>query len=284
MEFYRPLTIEEAVGLLDRLKENALIVNGGTDTIPALTEGKSRPEAVVYIGDIPELKTIRCEDGLVRLGGAVTYASMEKDVRTASIRGLSDSLRRLGSPPIRAAATAAGNIGRGATAADCSTMLTALCAEVVLKSAGGERTMPLPEVFTGPFQTAIRPQELITEIRFPALKAGEGTAYVKYSRRQAQDIGKILTGVRLRVENGICTESSISLGAVNRTIVRSRDTEKRILGRSLKDAQESIRSSRPAEAVLRDSYFRHYKELAVSEAVCEAVTAAWEDAEQSLAR
>lgn len=280
MEFYKPSTLQEALKLLNKYGENALVVNGGTDAVLDLTEGRVRPEAIVYIADLPELQSIGCEDGRVFLGGAVTYSRMEADPVLSGVRGLMESLRRLGSPTIRESGTAAGNIAKGATAADCSTMLTALRAEIVLAREGGQRRMALPDVFVDSFRTAIEPQELITRIEFPLPEENEGTGFVKYSRRRMQDIGKILVGARICVQGGVCTGGTVSLGAVNRTVVRSSDIEKRIAGKTLEEIREAVRAARPAEAVLRDSYFRHYKELAVSGAVCEALEAAWKDAVQ----
>ena len=279
-EFFRPDSLSEAVTILARYNGSAVVVNGGTDIVIDIINGKVQPAAIVYIQKIPELQNISHRDGRISLGGAVTFRDMQRSPFCRQVAGLMASLRALGSPAIRAVATPAGNVCNAAPSADCSTMLTALEAQIVLISQNVERTVPLKDFFISAYQTVRQKDEIIREINFAAPGKGSGTGYYRVSQRKAQDIGHALVGVFLQLENGVCARASISLGALNATIVRSHSIERAIVGKTREEALSFTRATFPIETNLLEDYFKRYKELVVPAVLTRAIAMAWDDAER----
>ena len=278
-EFYKPASIKEAVDLLARYGAGAVVVNGGTDIVEKIAKGAVAPEAIIYIAGMEELSHIENKNGLIYLGGAVTYSQMLRDPQIQHIRGMVEAVSQLGSAPVRVTATPAGNIGTAAPSADCTCMLMALGSRVHLLSSQGERAVPLEEFFIKAYQNVRRPDELIRAISFPAVQPGHGTGYIRLARRKAQDIAKVLVGARITLDHGICTGASIGLGALNATAVKAYSIEKTLVGKNREEAVSFLENTFPKEAGLRPSRFTHYKELVTSTAVARAVAMAWDDAE-----
>lgn len=279
-DFFKPANVNEAVSLLDRYQDKAVIVNGGSDIVEKIAGGRKKPEVIIYINDMDELKKITESEGKITIGGAVTYVQMLNSPIIQRVKGMVEAISQLGSPAIRQVATAAGNIGNGAPSADCTTMLMGLEAKVVVVNAAGERVVPIEEFFVSTYRTVLQPGDLIKEIYFMASKEGDGTGYYRIARRKAQDIGKVLVSVSLTVEKGICTRAAIGLGALNATAVRGTSIEAAMIGKNKEESLSYIRDNFPKEAGLRPSRFTHYKELVTCVAVERAVRMAWEDAEE----
>ena len=221
MLFLRPSTQEEALALLTQYKQDAMIVAGGTDAVLRLTQKKTAPAVILSLDAIPERHEISASDDTVRLASGVTYNELLASDVLRLYRGLREAVLHLASPAIRAVATPVGNICTAAPAADCTTMLFALGASAVLASNRGERRVPLDAFFVSTYKTIRESDELVTAIEIPALRPGEGTGYCRLSRRKAQDIGKILIGCRVRLDGERIAEVSLSLGALNPTVVHA---------------------------------------------------------------
>lgn len=277
-EFFRPEDLQQALSLLAEYREKAAVVNGGSDIVEDISKGKIKPDAIVSISGIRELGGIREDGGMLRIGGTVTYRQMLASDACQRFRGLIRAVSQVGSPAIRIVGTPAGNLGTAAPAADCATMLLALDAQVVLQCGEGQRTVPLTDFYYGRGKTQRRPDELIVSIDVPSLAPGEGTGYYRVVRRKAQDIGKILAGCRLTLENGAVREAKISLGALNACIVRACSLEEAVIGKTAAEALGYLKRTFPEEAGLRESYFREYKEQVTSSAVARAFALALEDA------
>lgn len=279
-KFYKPLNLDNGIKLLNKYKDKAVIVNGGSDIVIDISNKKIRPEVIMYVEGIKELQGIKEQGGQIVIGGAVTYLQIQQSPICKTIKGLMESISNLGSPQIRSIATVAGNIGTAAPAADCNTMLMALRAKVVLISTRGERTVPIEKCFLERNKTVIESDEIIKEIYFDSLAKNNGTGYYRVARRKSQDIGKVLAGVSLRVKNGVCTDATIALGALNATVVRGKSLEEALIGKNKQQALEYIRNNFPIEAGLRTSYFKHYKELVTSFVIERAIEMAWDDTEE----
>lgn len=279
-EFFRPDTLQAALELLARYQEKAAVVNGGSDIVIDISQKRITPCAIVSIGQLTELRYVREDKEWIRLGGAIPYREMAREPICQKIEGLITAISNLGSPGVRAVGTPAGNIGTAAPAADCATMLMALGAVVVLVSTQGERTVPLQDFYLGRNRTVKRPDELIYEICFPAIQPGEGTGYCKVARRKAQDIGKILVGARIQLAGDVIRRAAISLGALNANIVRACSLEEAVTGMKSAEAQQYLKETFPKEAVLRESYFKEYKELTTRAVVAQAFSQALASAER----
>ena len=278
MLFLRPSTQEEALALLTQYKQDAMIVAGGTDAVLRLTPKKTAPAVILSLDAIPERHEIAASDDTVRLASGVTYNELLASDVLRLYRGLREAVLHLASPAIRAVATPVGNICTAAPAADCTTMLFALGASAVLASNRGERRVPLDAFFVSTYKTIRESDELVTAIEIPALRPGEGTGYCRLSRRKAQDIGKILIGCRVRLDGERIAEVSLSLGALNPTVVHAAELEGLLVGKTPEEALALAAVTYPAEAKLRESYYKTYKQDAVRPAVVRALSMALADA------
>ena len=236
------------------LFRSATIVNGGTDIVAKIAKGDIEPAAIVYIGDIAECKGIKENNGILTIGGTVTYTEIQNSPLCGKIDGLIQAVSEIGSPPVRNVATPAGNIANAAAAADCNVILLALDAEVVLASTAGERVVSLQNIWLNPLETTIQKNELIREIRIPIPSGDTCTAFIKMTRRKAQDIARVSVGVSLTIKGSLCQEVRIALGAVNKVPVRAYSLEKVMAGKEVETGLAEIRSIFPVEATPRKTY------------------------------
>lgn len=280
--FFKAESKKNALELLRRYKKELLIVNGGTDAVLHLIEKKVSPSVIMHIADLPELHVIICEKGVVRIGGAVTYREMLESPILAPYGGLAEAVKHLASPPVRAIATPAGNVCTAAPSADCTTMLMSLGAKLHFVTADSERMVPLNEFYTGTYRTVRKPDELLDYIEIPAPQRNTGTGYCRLSRRKAQDIGKVLVGVYVCVENDVLEKVSISLGALNPYAVRATALEEALTGKSCAEAVAYASENFPPEAALRPSYFKAYKQDTTCAAVATALEMAIAEAKKGV--
>jgi len=269
--FFSPKTLAEALTLLDKYKENAVIVNGGTDIVEKIAHHEINPEVLVYIQDIPELKIIRAEPGYVCIGGAASYKCVLESPLCTQFTGLGQSIRLIGSPPIWVVGTPAGNIGTAVPAADCNVALIAQDAQLVLAKLGSERIVEIKDMFVSYCRTQLEPGELIKEIRIPVMGAGTASSFAKLAKRKSQDIAQVAVGIRLTVEAGICTDIVIALGAVGPTARRSFSMEKAMIGKKIEEGLSAIKNVVPIEASLRSPRNKMYKEAVICVLVARAV-------------
>lgn len=270
-EFFKPSTLAEALELLNQYQERAVVVNGGTDIVEKIGDGSVNPEAIIYIKDVVELNEIHKQDGDLVIGGAVSYEKIQNSNLCRALPGLIEAVSEIGSPPIRVVATAAGNIQTAAPAPDCSVMLLGLGAKLVLTSLAGDRVVELSDFFIKRGQTVLRADELIRQIVIPAQAVNSKTAYKRMARRKAQDIAKVLVGVSMVVEDGICQKIQIGLGALNATPVRAYSLEAIMTGKRIEDGLRQIKTVFPEEANLRISRFTEFKQQVTNTIICRAI-------------
>jgi len=136
---------------------------------------------------------------------------------------------QVGDPQVRHRGTIGGSLAHGDPASDLPAVILALDAELVVRGAGGERTIPASEFFTGVFSTAIAPSEMLVEVRVPKLGASTGSSYVKMSRR-AQDWATVAVAAVVERTNGSIGRASIALTNMGATPLRATEAEDAIAG------------------------------------------------------
>ncbi|MBC8577733.1 FAD binding domain-containing protein [Yanshouia hominis] len=256
--FYRPTDTLEAISLLGRFGKRAIIVNGGTDIVIEISKGRLTPEAIISISDIQELHEISHQNGYIRIGGSATYYEMMENPLLNHFSGMIEAISQVGSPAIRQVATLAGNICTAAPAPDGCTMAMGLDAVVVLAGPSGERLLPLSQMLLGRGKTAREEHELLTAILLPISK--KNCAYLRLARRRAQDIAKVMVGVSLELQDGVCKDAVISLGALNAVPCRAYSLEKLLKNNRIEEGIARVEEIFPQEAKPRPSPFREYKE------------------------
>ncbi len=213
-------TLNEALELLSA-EPDSMVLAGGTDAMVEINMGHRRPEGVVAVGRIPELRTwsYNADSATLRIGAAVTYGELEGDPFVRWVPALSQAARTVGSPQIRHAATLGGNVATCSPAGDGLPVLAALEATVHLVSLDGSRSIQFSDFMTGPKRTALWPGELIESVSLPVLGGWQG--YAKVGVRNAMVISN--AGACLAVDDAGGVR--IALGSVGPTILRCPEAE-----------------------------------------------------------
>jgi aerobic carbon-monoxide dehydrogenase medium subunit len=221
-------TADHAIALLDK-HEHAKLLAGGHSLIPAMRLRLARPALLVDIGRIAELSYVR-EDGDAIAIGALTRHQDVRDnaVLRAQCPIVAYTAGLVGDPQVRHRGTIGGTLAHGDPASDLPAVILALDGELVVRGADGERTIPASEFFIGIWDTAIRPEEMLVEVRVPKLGSSAGWSYVKMARR-AQDWATV--GVAAVVEkNGSPGKARIGLTNMGGTPIRASAAEEAIAG------------------------------------------------------
>lgn len=212
MQVVRPRDVEGATAALAELPDATLLA-GGTDLMVDVNFGRRRPDPVVSLRRVDELRT--WDDRF--LGAGVTYRRLERGPHEA----LAQLARTVGSPQIRNAGTLGGNLGTASPAGDALPFLAAVDADVVLRSAArGERRLDWQAFLTGPKQTARAADEVIVGVQLPAAMPAR-QAFAKVGTRTAMVISMV-SAVVTRADDGAVT---VALGAVGPTPLRAPEAE-----------------------------------------------------------
>lgn len=231
-EFHQPAGLAEALGLLADFGGEAKILAGGTDLLVHLKHKRLKPAHLVSLEAVGGLSEVSA-NGEVTVGARTTIARLMEDPVVREHGGvLAQAAGNLGSPLIRNRATLGGNLASARPAADTAPPLMALRARVVLKSRSGEREVPLDEFFQGPGQSVLRPDEILTGVRFPKPPAGSGGGYQKLGLRKSMEIGLVNSAVQLTLDDDGRTirAARVVLGSVAPTPIRSLQAEEALIG------------------------------------------------------
>lgn len=239
--YHAPRSVEEALSLLEQHQASCAVVAGGTDVVIELNEGVKRPAHVIDISKISELRYVKEEDGLVKLGALDTFTSLERHPYVQEhLPALYETVIHVGSPQIRNLGTIGGNVVNASVAGDSPTVFLTYGAEVVLKSTRGERIMTIEEFNQGPGNCQIRPDELLTEVRFPAPGKDEAVGYFKIGKRKSLAIVVLAVSVYIkRTADNRVEDARVILGAVSKHPMRVPALEEALKGLPLtKEALE----------------------------------------------
>jgi CO/xanthine dehydrogenase FAD-binding subunit len=219
--YERPAHLDDALALLVDGGSDARLLAGGTDLIIRIRDGSIRPRTVVDVKGIAEFeRSIRVEDGWLRIGARTTMTDLMRDER---IRGdfaaLAEAAAYVGSAQIRNRATLAGNICNASPAADTAPALLVYGARVVAVGQGGRRTVPLDDFFVTSGVTKLASGELVEAIELPLPSGPRGSVHGRRTRRRGHD----LASVTMACSIGADGVTSLSYGSVGPRPVLVRD-------------------------------------------------------------
>lgn len=212
-DYERPSDLAAVLRVLDERGDEAKVLAGGHSLLPVLKFRLAAPEVIVDLRSVTGLDTITVADGEVRIGALVTHAKALTDPATERLVMLREMAAGIGDRQVRNWGTIGGSCAHADPASDWPALLIAVRASIVCSSVGGERVVPAREFFTGVFDTAIEPNELLTEVRFPMRPDGAGGAYRKLERR-AGDFSTVGVAALLRLEGETIAAAGIGLTAV----------------------------------------------------------------------
>ena len=211
MEVVSPRSLDEAL----RVKAEhpgAVPIQGGTDVMVDLNFDRRRPEVLLNLNEIPELRGWSRENGSLRLASGLTYAEAMEPPLAELLPALAEASRTVGSPPIRNRGTLGGNLGTASPAGDALPPLLVEEASVELASVRGVRTMPLGDFLVGPKRNAAEPDELIAGVRVSPSRAPQ--TFMKVGPRNAMVIAVCSLAVVADRERGELRASFGSAGPV----------------------------------------------------------------------
>lgn len=182
--YHRPRVLSEALATLAGVGAHGKVLAGGQSLVPLLSMRLASPEHVVDVNALPGLDRVEVSDGEVRVGALVRHADLERhDAACAAIPLLRKALRYVAHPTIRNRGTVVGSICHADPAAEMPAVLALLGGRVVAESTSGTREIPVRELYVGPLETSLRPDELATAVVFPVPSGRVGSAMVEVSRR-----------------------------------------------------------------------------------------------------
>jgi CO/xanthine dehydrogenase FAD-binding subunit len=253
MRFIHPETLEDALAAKAE-HPDAVPIQGGTDVMVELNFDRDRPEVILDLGGVAELRDWREANGEIRLGAGVTYTRVIAEL-AERLPGLALASRTVGSPQIRNRGTVGGNLGAASPAGDAHPPLMASGASVEIASTAGSRRIAIDDFFVGPKEHALSPEELIVAVHVPA--AAGPQQFSKIGTRNAMVIAAVSFAMsidprRRRVGTGI--------GSAGPTPLRAAEAE-RFLEAALdeRDAWEQGRA-------LDDATLTRFGELVASAA------------------
>lgn len=264
-EYVNVASIDEALRLLAERGSRARIVAGATDLVLEIERGVRRGiDTLIDISRLPGLdRIVLDEDEVFHIGPLVTHNHcVASKLVVERAYPLARAALEVGAPQIRNRGTVAGNLITASPANDTISPLMALGASLRLRSTSGERVVALRDFYTGVRQTVMRPDEMLVDIAFPALKPHQKGTFIKLGLRRAQAISLVNAAVLLTMDKHRLERAVITLGAVAPTIIHAREAETYLEGRSLDEATISraaelaMQAARPIDDVRSSADYR----------------------------
>ena len=248
-DYRAPTSLDETLSILKQKGEDAKVMAGGQSLIPLLKLRFSRPELVVDLARIQGLNTVKRTDGTVAIGSLVRHVDIERNRELGSLAALmNETAHWVADPLVRNRGTLVGSVCHADPAGDWGSVLLAVKADIVARSTSGERVIHADGFFHGPFTTALRPDEVVTEVRITLPKGPSGGAYLKLERKVG-DFATVAVAVHVELEGKKVAKAGIALTAVGENNIRASDAERVLLG------------AEPTEDLIKDAA-RHAAEAA----------------------
>jgi aerobic carbon-monoxide dehydrogenase medium subunit len=213
-EYERATSVDQAIGLLDRLGDEARLVAGGHSLIPMMKLRLANLEYLIDINDLhDELGFVRVAADEVRIGALTRHRELLESAELAAVFPIfADAEAVIADPVVRNRGTIGGSLCQADPSEDLSAVCTTLNASCVVRGAGGERVVSMEEFYRGPYETAVGQSEMLTEIRIPVRPNGS-SAYAKVERR-AGDWAVTSAGAAVWMDGSVIADARVGLAAV----------------------------------------------------------------------
>jgi carbon-monoxide dehydrogenase medium subunit len=229
--YHRPTTVEEAVGLLAQYGSDAKVLAGGQSLVPLLALRLSHPEHLVDIGRIDGLSAVDTDSAGFTVGAAVRHADVELSPVTGRAAPLvAAAMPHIGHRAIRNRGTVCGSLAHADPAAELPAVALATDAELVVRSAAGERAIPAADFFLGYLTSALEETELLTAVRFPPWPTSTGGSVAEVSRRHGDYALVGLAAVVGVGDGGRIQRAALSFFGAGATPVRVTEAEQVLVG------------------------------------------------------
>lgn len=225
-DYVRPSTVDEAVAALAKAGDDAKVLAGGQSLLPVLRLRLAEPAVLIDLGGIPELRGVRHDGDALVIGAMTTHGELVALGDKAPL--LAQAAETVGDRQVRHRGTLGGSLSHADPAGDLPTIAVALDAEIVIAGPNGRRTVKASDFFVDLFTTALQPDDVLVEVRFPRLE-GWSAHYTKVSRT-AQTWATVAVAAAVRTENGAIAEARVALTNMGPTPVRASTVEQALAG------------------------------------------------------
>jgi carbon-monoxide dehydrogenase medium subunit len=213
VDYARATSVDDAIALLEQHGDESRLIAGGHSLIPMMRLRLARPEVLIDINDLDELKGISIDGNEIVIGAMVRHAEvLDSPILAEHYAIFREAEKVIADPIVRNRGTVGGSMCQADPSEDLSAVGAALKGTVVIRGSGGARTVPMREFHEGPYETKVGPAEILTEVRFP-IRPGAGSAYEKVERRVG-DWPVASVGAYVVVSGGVVTDCGIGLTAV----------------------------------------------------------------------
>jgi aerobic carbon-monoxide dehydrogenase medium subunit len=232
-EYHAPKTLEEALRLVERHGDEAKLLAGGHSLLPLMKLRLAAPRYVIDIGRVRGMSYIREENGRIAIGALTTHAEIAgSSLLLSKCPLLPETAAEIGDLQVRNRGTLGGSLAHADPAADYPAAILALEAEIVAASTGGTRTIPAEEFFVDMLTTQLRPGEILSQVRVPALAPRTGTAYAKL-HQPASGFAIVGVAARITVNQGEIEDVAVGITGLGPKAYRARAVEKALRGKKL---------------------------------------------------
>ena len=280
-EYHRAGTMEEAFSLLATHGDEAKVLAGGQSLIPMMKLRFASPGHLVDVNHIEGLDGIEERDGVLRIGALVRHNTLAaSEVINARYPTIAAAAPMIADPLVRNLGTIGGSLAHADPAGDLGSVMLSLGGSVVLKSATGERTVPIADFLVDTFTTSIRPDELLTEIQVPMASGRSGGTYLKLERKVG-DFATVGVAVSVDLSNGTIGRAGIGLTGVGLKNIQASEAEASLAGATPGDdayaqaGRLAAAASNPVTDVRgSEEYKRHMVEVYVQRGLARALETA----------
>ena len=182
--YARATSVENALELLANQGDRAKVLSGGQSLMPAMNLRLISPELVVDIGGLAELRGIAVKEGILIIGALTRHVDLLKSTEImVHAPLLADAVTHVAHPAIRNRGTIGGSLAHADPASELPACMVALAATIIVRGPGGERRIAAREFFTGIYETALSPHELLVAVELPVAPKGSTRFFHEFARR-----------------------------------------------------------------------------------------------------
>lgn len=248
--YHKPQSVKEALAILAQVApDDGRVLAGGQSLVPTMAFRVARPRHLVDINNIDALRRLEVRDGKLCVGACVRHAAFHRPVVDNPLGALlARIVRHIAHPPIRSRGTLCGSLANADPASEWCTLAACLDAEIVAQSTGGTRVIPVRDYFQGIMTTALREDELLTEVRLPLLDAQARFGFYEFNRR-AGDFAIAMAVAVYQVRDGKIAAPRIAVGGAEAHPRRLEAAEQALVGKTPGEASFAAAGERAAQAV-----------------------------------
>jgi carbon-monoxide dehydrogenase medium subunit len=249
-DYHPATTVDEAIALLKQYGDEAKVLAGGHSLIPAMKLRLSQPGHLVDIGRIQGLSYIREEGNEIAIGAMTTYTTLARsDLLRQHFALLNDAASVIADQQVRNRGTIGGSIAHADPAGDMPAVVLALKANIVSQGPNGKRTIKADDFFVGTFETALQPDEIVTEIRLAVPPPHTGSAYMKLENKASHYAVTGCAAVVTLDTDGTCSSASVAITGASTKVTRASAVTAALVGKKLDEPTITQAASHAAEGL-----------------------------------